>query len=41
MLKFESAALVSLILSFINTGHAHYVSLEREDDGFARACFGE
>lgn len=39
MLQLTSMAI--LILSLINTAHAHYVWLERDGEGFAYAYFGE
>ena len=39
MLQLTSTAI--LILSLINTAHAHYVWLERDGEGSAYAYFGE
>jgi hypothetical protein len=41
MLMFQSTAAAILILSLINTAHAHYVWLERDGEGSAYAYFGE
>jgi len=41
MLKFQSATTAILMLSLINTAHAHYVWLELEGEGSAYAYFGE
>jgi Domain of unknown function (DUF4198) len=41
MSKFQCAATAILILSLINTAHAHYVWLERDGEGSAYAYFGE
>ena len=41
MLKFQSATTAILMLSLINTAHAHYVWLERDGEGPAYAYFGE
>ena len=41
MSKFQCAAIAILILSLINTAHAHYVWLERDGEGSAYAYFGE
>jgi hypothetical protein len=41
MLKLQLTSIAVLILSLINTAHAHYVWVERDDDGTAYAYFGE
>ena len=41
MLTFQLTSIAILILSLINTAHAHYVWLERDGEGSAYAYFGE
>jgi hypothetical protein len=41
MLMFQLTSMAILILSLINTAHAHYVWLERDGEGSAYAYFGE
>jgi len=41
MLKSRLLFVAIMVLAFVNTSHAHYVWLERDGDGPARAYFGE
>ena len=41
MSTFQLTSIAILILSLINTAHAHYVWLERDGEGSAYAYFGE